>query len=244
MDSEDIALIVNARVYLSKDKYDTYEFKSFSSVIILENIKKQIIDKYNIKKNVENLIIIAGNSRNEIKCDDDIIKNSDDYKGDLLCNINILLYEEHKENVKEKSENDSNKDIIDENKRLKEEIEKLKKEKEIIENQKNNISKEYNEIKEKYLIDSKTNKNKELKNEMEGIMTVNFISSDESIFCSIPCKNTYKFDYVVKKFCEMNPEYKEFINYVFYIKGSRINKNKSLEENKINNNSLITFKEY
>jgi len=50
MDSEDIALIVNARVYLSKDKYDTYEFKSFSSVIILENIKKQIIDKYNIIK--------------------------------------------------------------------------------------------------------------------------------------------------------------------------------------------------
>lgn len=236
MDSEDIALIVNARVYLSKDKYDTYEFKSFSSVIILENIKKQIIDKYNIKKNVENLIIIAGNNRNEIKCDDDIIKNSDDYKGDLLCNINILLYEEHKKNEKEKAEIDDTKDIIDENKRLKEEIEKLKKEKEIIENQKNNISKEYNEIKEKYLIDSKTNKNKELKNEMEGIMTVNFISSDESIFCSIPCKNTYKFDYVIKKFCEMNPEYKEFINYVFYIKGSRINKNKTLEENRININ--------
>ena len=151
MDSEDIALIVNARVYLSKDKYDTYEFKSFSSVIILENIKKQIIDKYNIKKNVENLIIIAGNNRNEIKCDDDIIKNSDDYKGDLLCNINILLYEEHKKNEKEKAEIDDTKDIIDENKRLKEEIEKLKKEKEIIENQKNNISKEYNEIKEKYI---------------------------------------------------------------------------------------------
>ena len=242
MDSQDIALIVKARVYLSKDKYDTYEFKSFSSVIILENIKKQVIDKYNIKKNVENLIIIAGNNRNEkIKCDDDIIKNSDDHNGDLLCNINILLYEEHKENEKEKPEIDDTKDILDENKRLKEEIEKLKKEKEIIENQKNNISKEYNELKEKYLI--KNNKNKELRNEMEGIMTVNFISSDESIFCSIPCKSTYKFDYVVKKFCEMNPEYKEFKNYIFYIKGSRIDKNKSLEENRINNNSLITFKE-
>ena len=242
MDSQDIALIVIARVYLSKDKYDTYEFKSFSSVIILENIKKQVIDKYNIKKNVENLIIIAGNNRNEkIKCDDDIIKNSDDYNGDLLCNISILLYEEHKENEKEKPEIDDTKDILDENKRLKEEIEKLKKEKEIIENQKNNISKEYNELKEKYLI--KINKNKELKNEMEGIMTVNFISSDESIFCSIPCKNTYKFDYIVKKFYEMNPEYKEFKNYIFYIKGSRIDKNKSLEENRINNNSLITFKE-
>ena len=242
MDSQDIALIVKARVYLSKDKYDTYEFKSFSSVIILENIKKQVIDKYSIKKNVENLIIIAGNNRNEkIKCDDDIIKNSDDYNGDLLCNINILLYEEHKENEKEKPEIDDTKDILDENKRLKEEIEKLKKEKEIIENQKNNISKEYNELKEKYLI--KNNKNKELKNEMEGIMTINIISSDESIFCSIPCKNIYKFDYIVKKFCEMNPEYKEFKNYIFYIKGSRIDKNKSLEENRINNNSLITFKE-
>jgi predicted nuclease with TOPRIM domain len=242
MDSQDIALIVKARVYLSKDKYDTYEFKSFSSVIILENIKKQVIDKYSIKKNVENLIIIAGNNRNEkIKCDDDIIKNSDDYNGDLLCNISILLYEEHKENEKEKPEIDDTKDILDENKRLKEEIEKLKKEKEIIENQKNNISKEYNELKEKYLI--KINKNKELKNEMEGIMTVNFISYDESIFCSIPCRNTYKFDNIVKKFCEMNPEYKEFKNYIFYIKGSRLDKNKSLGENKINNNSLITFKE-
>ena len=248
MDSQDIALIVKAKVYLSKDKYEMCEFKSFSSVIILEEIKKQVINKYYIKKNVENLIIIGENQNEKIKCDNDIIMYSVDYEGDLLCNINILLYEhkenkENKKNQKEKSEIDNTKDFIDENKKLKEEIEKLKKEIKIIENQKNNISKEYNELKEKYLIDSKNNKNKELKDEMEGIMTVNFISSDESIFCSIPCRNTYNFDYVVQKFSEMNPEYEEFKNYVFYIKGSRIDKNKSLEENRIYNNSLITFKE-
>jgi len=258
MDSHDIALIVIARIYYNKDKYYTYEFKSFSSVIMLENIKKKVIDICNIKKNVESLKIFAGNNRNEkIRCDNDIIINSnEDDKGNLLCNINILLYEEQKENEKEKKESDNSKNIIEENKRLKEEIEKLKEEKAMIENQRNNISKEFyektcefNEIEEKYkekiknLIESKNNKNKELKDEMEGIMTVNFVSPDESIFCSIPCRNTYKFDYVVKKFYEIYPEYKEFKDNSFYIKNSRINKNKSLEENGIDNNSLITFKE-
>ena len=258
MDSQDIALIVIARVYSNKDKYETFEFKSFSSVIMLENIKKKVIDYCNIKKNVESLKIFAGNNRNEkIRCDNDIIINSnEDDKGNLLCNINILLYEEQKDNEKEKKEIDNSKNIIEENKRLKEEIEQLKIEKKMIENIKNNISKElndktyeFNEIKEKYkekikdLIESKNNKNKELKDEMEGIMTVNFVSPDENIFCSIPCRNTYKFDYVLKKFYEMYPEYKEFKDNSFYIKNSRINKNKSLEENGIDNNSLITFKE-
>ena len=250
MDSVEVALMVKARIYLNKDKYEIFSIESFNSVIILEKMKKIVNDKYNIKKNIKNLKIFVGNNRNEnIECDDDIIKNSVDYEGNLLCYMDIILYEEQKENLnknkkkeKEKLEIYNSKDILEENKKLKEEIEKLKKEKEIIENQKYNILKKFNGLKEKYkkeLIDSKN----ELKNEMEGIITVIFISYDESILCSVPCKSTYKFYFVVNKFCEMNPEYKEIKNYAFYINGIKINKNKSLEENRIYNNSLITFKE-
>jgi len=74
----------------------------------------------------------------------------------------------------------------------------------------------------------------------EKIMSIVFISFDESIVFPILCKNTDIFSFVEKKFYEKYSEYKNLDNY-FLLNGKRIDKNISLDENKINNNDIITI---
>ena len=94
----------------------------------------------------------------------------------------------------------------------------------------------------------KENEIKELKKQLpfslekgEKIISVNFISYDENIFCSIICKNSLNFEDVEKLFYKKYPEYKNIKN-EFIIKGQKINKKKNLEENNIYDNSLIYIK--
>ena len=74
----------------------------------------------------------------------------------------------------------------------------------------------------------------------EKIMSIIFISSDQNIIFTLICKNTDIFNFVENKFYEKYTEYKEFDNY-FISNGKEINKNESLDENKINNNDIITI---
>ena len=74
----------------------------------------------------------------------------------------------------------------------------------------------------------------------EKIMSIIFISSGQNIIFSLICKNTDIFNFVENKFYEKYTEYKEFDNY-FISNGKEINKNESLDENKINNNDIITI---
>ncbi len=71
-------------------------------------------------------------------------------------------------------------------------------------------------------------------------MSIIFISSDQNIIFSFICKNTDIFSFVENKFYEKYTEYKEFDNY-FISNGKEINKNESLDENKIKNNDIITI---
>ena len=74
----------------------------------------------------------------------------------------------------------------------------------------------------------------------EKIMSINFISLDESIISSFICKNTDTFDILENKFYEKYSEYKGLEN-KFFSNGREINKNKSLDENKIIDNDIITI---
>ena len=72
----------------------------------------------------------------------------------------------------------------------------------------------------------------------EKLISVIFTSSDENMFYSIICKNTQKFTELEEKLYNDYPEYSKSNNY-FIINGNRVNKTKSLDENKIRNNDII-----
>ena len=71
-------------------------------------------------------------------------------------------------------------------------------------------------------------------------MTIIIISNDKKIHYSFLCKNTDKFTRIEKLIYEKYPEYKKTENY-FFVNGNKINKNETLEENKIKNSDIITI---
>ena len=74
----------------------------------------------------------------------------------------------------------------------------------------------------------------------EKIISIIFTSSDQNIISSFICKNTDIFKFIETKFYEKYIEYKDLDNN-FFSNGKKIDKNKSLDENKINNNDIITI---
>jgi len=75
----------------------------------------------------------------------------------------------------------------------------------------------------------------------EKIMKIMFISYDESIYYSVICKKTDIFSKIETLLYDRYPEYKNYNTY-FIANGNIINKNRSLEDNKINSGDIITFK--
>ena len=74
----------------------------------------------------------------------------------------------------------------------------------------------------------------------EKIMSIIFMSFDQNIISSLICKNTDAFEFVENKLYEKYSQYKGLDN-IFILNGRKINKNKSLDENKIKNNDIITI---
>jgi len=142
-----------------------------------------------------------------------------------------------KDNIIDNLKNDR-KELLNKNKQLKVEYNKIKEKL----NQINLESKEQIRKKEKII------KEYELKISQfpfefspgEKIMSIIFISSDQNIISSFICKNTDIFKFLENKFYENYSEYKGLDN-IFIINGRKINKNKSLDENKIKNNDIITI---
>ena len=77
----------------------------------------------------------------------------------------------------------------------------------------------------------------------EKLRSVIFISMDQKIHYSIICKNTDIFTNVENKLYDEYPEYRETENY-FMVSGQKVNKYKSLKENKIVNSSIINLNQY
>ena len=76
--------------------------------------------------------------------------------------------------------------------------------------------------------------------ENEKLMSIIINSSEETIQHSFIFKNTDKFFKIEGILYNEYPEYKELSNY-FLSNGKKINKFKTLEENKIKNSDIITL---
>ena len=76
----------------------------------------------------------------------------------------------------------------------------------------------------------------------EKLMSVIFISFDQKIHYSVICKNTDKFNRLENVLYNIE-EYKEYLNSenYFLLKGNKINKYLTLEENGIKNSDIITL---
>ena len=72
----------------------------------------------------------------------------------------------------------------------------------------------------------------------EKILSVIFSSVDQKIHYSLICKNTDKFNIIENKLYKEYPNYSE-LNNIFIVNGKNITKNKTLEENNINDSDII-----
>ena len=98
----------------------------------------------------------------------------------------------------------------------------------------------------------KINKIKELENEIklfrtyynfssnEKLISIKFISGNQDINFPTITKNTDYFSKIEQILYEKYPKYRDSENY-FLVNGTKINKNKTLEENKIKNNDVLTL---
>ena len=78
-------------------------------------------------------------------------------------------------------------------------------------------------------------------NEGEKLMSVIVSSKEDDILYSIICKNTDKFSKIENIFLEKNIEYSENEYYFSHKNNNKIKRMKSLEENKIYDNDIITL---
>ena len=74
----------------------------------------------------------------------------------------------------------------------------------------------------------------------EKLISIIFLSSDESIEHTIICKNTDYFSRLEKLFYNKYPEFKSKIS-DFYVNGKKIDRKKNLKENKIDNGDKLLF---
>jgi len=121
--------------------------------------------------------------------------------------------------------------------------------------EKDSIINEYNKLKEnKNIINNKNNyidKIKELEKEIEKyknyflqpgekLLTIKFISIDKTINFEIYAKNTEYFSKLETSLYEKYPKYKDTENY-FLVNGKKLNRHRTLEENKIKDNDILTL---
>ena len=142
------------------------------------------------------------------------------------------------ENILNENETTINIETI---KELKRKIETMKKENQNLKNYINNPklkdSKNFNNKKNKFEI---SECNFSLISE-EKYMTIIFVSNDQNIYYSIQCKKKDKFNEIEGLLYYRYPDYRRSNNY-FSCKGKYIFRNKTLEQNGINNNDIIILK--
>ena len=77
--------------------------------------------------------------------------------------------------------------------------------------------------------------------EEEKLISIKFISSKQNIDYSIIAKNTEKFSKIEAMLYVQYPKYIKTDNF-FVVSGNKINRNKTLKQNNIKNNDIITLK--
>ena len=77
----------------------------------------------------------------------------------------------------------------------------------------------------------------------EKLMSIIFTNTSQKFYYSIICKNTDIFFNIETKLYNAFPEYSEGENF-FMVNGMKINRNKTLVDNKIKNNNIIVLNVY
>jgi hypothetical protein len=77
----------------------------------------------------------------------------------------------------------------------------------------------------------------------ENIITIKIISFEQSVYFSISCNKNDSFVKIEELFYKNYPKYKESKNY-FLCNGNKINRFKTLEENGIRNNDIISINSF
>ena len=173
------------------------------------------------------------------------MKNNDEKKNNSKDNKNNI---QNISLIKKQNENYKNK--INE---LKKTIKKLK----LIIKKKDDIINKYKKIKDiKDLKNISNNynyinriKELEIENEKyknycllpgEKLITIKFISIDQTINFNTFAKRTDNFTKIESSLYENYPKYKDTENY-FLVNGKKVNRHRTLEENKINDNDILTL---
>ncbi len=197
---------------------------------INEKIKMNINDESQGKINFKDQEIIEGLKKQVLEYQEEILQLKKDLKKEQ--NKNELLEKKAKELEQ----------LLKEQKEL-----KIKIQEKGIDSNDNNTNKLIEVYEEMQKKDKKIQELKEIIDRYpielskdEKLMTLIFISFDQRIHYSIICKNTDLFSKVEKSLYNEYPEYEENENY-FTVNGIKINRHKTLEENKIKNNNIITL---
>jgi len=197
-----------------------------------------------------------------IKPQNEIYKNKIDELENKIKNLESEIKEKDNKineynNIKELKNVSNNNNYINKIRELENKINELEnkiKTLELIIKEKDNKINEYNKMQEfKNLSNDNNyiNKIKELEKEIEKyknycllpgekLITINFISIDQTISFSTFAKKTDNFAKLEISLYEYYPQYKETENY-FLVNGKKVNKIKTLEDNKINDNDTLTL---
>ena len=238
---------------LGYNNLDTYiqienkiiNFDTSYDLFIKELQEKKIIDE----KIIINDDKINNSNYSEIKAE--LVKEKE--KNEIL---EERIKQLEKELTEEKNKNKKNEELSDINlrKELDKEIKKyndLKKEIEEEKNKKINLGKETKESMIETIIE-KDKEIKELKSKLskipftleegEELMTIMFISSNQRLYYSVICKSTDEFHKIEGGLYKKFPEFAENENF-FLVKGKKVNKFKTLEQNGIKDNDVIILME-
>ena len=229
----------------------------------LQELKKENLDEND--KNDDNKKIIENIKINkDIKCQNVNIENNSNIS-DGIDELKSQLNKERNENKKltekiskleKELKEEKSKNLLAENKikdlqkNLESQVKKLKDFQKDLDNKKllnKNLEKESKES----FIDTIMAKDKEIRElklklsrypftleEGEKLISIIFQSSDQSLHSSIICKNTDKFHKVEEIICEKNPKFIDTENF-FYLNGTKINRNKTIEQNGIKDDDII-----
>ena len=237
-----IQLKYKSNTFLCFINYNLDKNKNKEKENNIDNKKKtKTIDN---KEDINKLLKENEEYKNEI----DVYKNEiDEYKSEINNYKNEINEYKNEMNEYKKKINELEKNIEELKIQLKEKDELIKNEK--IKN--DNLNKKINENEIVFNDNSKTN-NADLENEVklfrefyhfssnEKLISIKFISGNQDIDFTLITKNTEIFTKIESILYEKYPTYKDSENY-FIVNGNRINRHRTLEENKIKNNDVLTL---
>ena len=243
-------LLYNGHMMDDKKTLGDYNVQKESTIIF---IYTNISDKDNESSNLKSQSVINLDKNNELNNLKTKNQNLENEKNKLNSELSIAKKEISELNKKIKELKNENILYLKEINRLKETNIKLENElKELKMGNNNQInSKNLNNEKDEALVslvkklEIKDNEIKNLKSNKslnlqpgEELLPIIFVSADQKIHYAFICKNTDKFSVIESKLYDIYPDYLESDNY-FCVHGNKINRFKTIEQNKIKYSDII-----